>query len=201
MVTPTAVRAAPGRGAVVARLDHRLAIGDHPTELLIVGVRRGPAGDRWLKVRLDRRPNTAAGWIAADAVRVRHARVWIDIRLRQRTMTIYRGGREWLRVPVVVGAPATPTPTGLFAVQLVAPQRDPDGFLGPWAFHLTAHSRVLDDYGGGPGRVAIHGRGGAALVDPLGAARSHGCIRVDNRAIRRMARVVRPGTPVYVRRA
>jgi lipoprotein-anchoring transpeptidase ErfK/SrfK len=39
---------------------------------------------------------------------------------------------------------------------------------------------VLDDYGGGPGRVAIHGRAGASLLDPLGTARSHGCIRIDN---------------------
>ena len=64
--------------------------------------------------------------------------------------------------------------------------------------HLTAHSNVLEDYGGDPGRVAIHGRGGASLRDPLGSARSHGCIRIDNRWIRWMARTLRPGTRVLV---
>ena len=57
---------------------------------------------------------------------------------------------------------------------------------------------MLDDYGGGPGRVAIHGRGAASLADPLGSARSHGCIRVDNAAIRFLARVLVPGVPVRI---
>ena len=59
---------------------------------------------------------------------------------------------------------------------------------------------MLDDYGGGPGRVAIHGRGGSSLADPLGSARSHGCIRVDNAAVRLLARVLAPGVPVVVSR-
>ena len=75
------------------------------------------------------------------------------------------------RFKAVVGAPATPTPSGRFAIAELARQPDPDGFLGPFALHLTAHSDVLDDYGGGPGRVAIHGRGGESLADPLGSAR------------------------------
>jgi hypothetical protein len=37
----------------------------------------------------------------------------------------------------------------------------------------TAYSDVLEDYGGGRGRVPIHGRSGAVLADPLGSARSH----------------------------
>ena len=58
--------------------------------------------------------------------------------------------------------------------------------------------RVLDDYGGGAGRVAIHGRAGASLLDPLGSARSHGCIRIDNRQVRFLARVLVPGAPVRI---
>jgi lipoprotein-anchoring transpeptidase ErfK/SrfK len=46
--------------------------------------------------------------------------------------------------------------------------------------------------------VAIHGRGGASLRDPLGSARSHGCIRIPNRAVEWLARRVVPGTPVDV---
>ena len=47
---------------------------------------------------------------------------------------------------------------------------------------------------GGPGRVAIHGRDGASLSDPLGSARSHGCIRIDNTSIDWMAANIPQGT-------
>ena len=77
-------------------------------------------------------------------------------------------------------------------------QPDPAAFLGPWALHLTAFSPTLLDYGGGPGQVALHGRGGASLADPLGSARSHGCIRIPNIGIRLLARVAREGTPVEI---
>ena len=75
------------------------------------------------------------------------------------------------------------------------PQPDPNGFRGSWALLLTAFSPVLDNFDGGPGQVAIHGRGGASLLDPLGRARSHGCIR----AIDVLARDAAVGTPVQIR--
>ena len=59
---------------------------------------------------------------------------------------------------------------------------------------------MLEDYGGGPGRVAIHGRAGASLLDPLGTARSHGCIRIDNVHVSWMASHLPVGTPVQVTR-
>ena len=58
---------------------------------------------------------------------------------------------------------------------------------------------MLDDYGGGPGRVALHGRGGASLLDPLGSAASHGYVRVDSGQAAWLSRVLRPGVPVTVR--
>ena len=64
----------------------------------------------------------------------------------------------------VIGKPSTPTPRGLYAIYEKLPQSDPKGFLGPWALHLTAFSNVLFNYGGGPGRVAIHGRDGTSLA-------------------------------------
>jgi lipoprotein-anchoring transpeptidase ErfK/SrfK len=48
--------------------------------------------------------------------------------------------------------------------------------------------------------VAIHGRSGALLADPLGTAASHGCIRLDNAAISWIAGRAVEGTPVVVRR-
>jgi lipoprotein-anchoring transpeptidase ErfK/SrfK len=44
--------------------------------------------------------------------------------------------------------------------------------------------------------VAIHG---TSLPELLGTRASHGCIRVQNRWIVRLSRMVRPGTPVQIR--
>jgi len=111
---------------------------------------------------------------------------------------VYRDGRLVRSFRAVVGAPATPTPVGLFAVYELDRQADPSGFLGPWVVQLTAFSNVLESFGGGPGRVALHGRGGSSLNDPLGSARSHGCVRIDNSNVAWLARVAVPGTPVRI---
>jgi lipoprotein-anchoring transpeptidase ErfK/SrfK len=48
--------------------------------------------------------------------------------------------------------------------------------------------------------VAIHGRDGSSLADPLGSARSHGCVRVQDRWITYLAHHVEPGVPVRIER-
>jgi lipoprotein-anchoring transpeptidase ErfK/SrfK len=166
----------------------------------VLDERRAADGRSWLKVRLPSRPNGAAGWISRDAVTVRHEPWWIDVSLSQRVVRVYRNGALVRRIPAVVGAAATPTPTGLFALYEPVVQPRADGFLGPVVLQLTAFSNVLDNYGGGPGRVAIHGRGAASLADPLGSARSHGCVRVDNADVRWLSRHASAGTPVLVHR-
>jgi hypothetical protein len=181
-----------GRGGA-ARLCGREQRGRGPVGLLVLRVR-----GEWLKVRLPDRPNRAAGWIAADRVVLRPTRWRVVINVRARRVTVLRDGRPVRRFAAVVGAPGTPTPRGRFAIYEIDRQPDPFGFLGPVALHLTAHSDVLDDYGGGPGRVALHGRGGASLLDPLGSAASHGCIRVDSREAAWLARKVQPGVPVTI---
>jgi lipoprotein-anchoring transpeptidase ErfK/SrfK len=164
-----------------------------PVGLLVLRARA-----RWVQVRLPTRPNRAAAWIRADRVVLRPTRWRVEIDVGERRVTALRDGRPVRSFGAVVGAPATPTPRGRFALYEVDRQPDPFGFLGPVALHLTAHSGVLDDYGGGPGRVAVHGRGGASLLDPLGSAASHGCIRVDSGQAAWLARKLRPGVPVTV---
>ena len=113
-------------------------------------------------------------------------------------MRIYRSGQLARTFLAVVGAPGTPTPHGHYAIYEKIAQRDPNSIIGPWALHLTAFSDVLDNFGGGPGRVAIHGRNGAYLVAPLGSAESHGCIRVADSNVGFLARVTISGTPVNI---
>jgi hypothetical protein len=168
------------------------------TGLLVLRARHDHAGRRWLRVQLPRRPNGASGWVAADRVALRRTTWRLEIRLGARTVTLLHRGRAVRRFRAVIGAPATPTPTGRFAIFQRTAQPNPHGFLGPWALDLTAHSDVLKNYGGGPGRVALHGRDGAGLLDPLGTARSHGCVRLTNPAIRLLARRLTAGTPVDI---
>ncbi len=154
-------------------------------------------GRRWLEVRLPERPNNDTGWISADVTRVSTTPWRILISTDEARLTVERAGHRVASFSAVVGKPSTPTPRGLFAID--EPIRQPAGSeLGPWALFLTAHSRVLDDYGGGPGRIAIHGRAGPLLADPLGSKASHGCIRVPNARVRWLSHIAVDGTPVEV---
>jgi lipoprotein-anchoring transpeptidase ErfK/SrfK len=155
-------------------------------------------GKTWLRVALPNRPNGSSGWIREDFVRLSTSTWRITVNRSAHVVTVYRGGRKQRSFQAVIGADATPTPRGLYAIYEKLPQADPKGFLGPWALHLTAFSDVLFNYGGGPGRVAIHGRDGTSLADPLGSSLSHGCVRVDDANIIWMARVVPLGTPVLI---
>ncbi len=166
--------------------------------LLVLDSRVDEQGRRWLQVRLPGRPNGAAGWIDADVVTLAPTSWRIEVDLGRRRASAFHAGRRVRSWPVVIGRRGTPTPRGLFAVYERV--RQPAGSeLGRWALHITAHSNVLFDYGGGLGRIALHGRAGALLRDPLGSAASHGCVRMDDAVISWLAARAGPGTPVRIR--
>lgn len=169
---------------------------------LLVLATRARDGRCWLQVRLPSRPNVAKGWVDAERLELTATPWRIEVGLRSRTVTLLRRGERVRRYRAVVGAAYTPTPTGLFAL-VDAYRNDPTDFLGRWVVTLTAHSDVLQRYDGGDGRVALHGRGGDSLRDPLGSAASHGCVRLTNAAIssivRRIGEAAIPGTPVRIR--
>jgi hypothetical protein len=197
LLGPTSVYRAPRGGA-----HSRGVVGPWQASwLLVLGATRERDGRCWVKVRLPRRPNNASGWLRAERMLLRPT-VWsIAVSLAGRTLTIFRSGLVAQRVRVVIGAPVTPTPTGLFSI-IGAWRSPPNAFLGSWILPLTAHSDALREFDGGDGTVGIHGRGGTSLLDPLGLARSHGCIRLTNFAIDWLVRTVGParlpGIPVMV---
>lgn len=192
------------RTAVSARPDGKIRQWLSPSRvgaLLVLSGARDREGRCWVQVRLPERPNVAKGWIAADSVALSETPWRIEIRLDERLVTLVRAGEPVGSYRAVIGAPATPTPTGLFAL-VEAYKGRPSDFLGSWVLTLTAHSDVLQRYEGGDGRAALHGRGGDSLRDPLGQAASHGCVRVSNAAIagivRRIGVAAIPGTPVEI---
>ena len=194
----TAVRRRPGRKPVVWRASGTSRWSATAQRLMVL-TSRSVRGRMWLKVRLPVRPNGTAGWIPRDRVELSLSRHFILVDLSQRHLSLLGDGRLLARFRVVIGASSTPTPRGLFAIYDRVRQRNPRGFTGPMVLPLTAHSRHLRRYDGGPGLVALHGRGGASLIDPLGSAKSHGCLRMNNSRVRALAKIMK-GTAVRIRR-
>jgi hypothetical protein len=199
VIYPTMARAAPRANARrIIRVDTVAAWDGGPVALLVLGARSERSGRLWIKVQLPDRPNGRSGWIDADYAKLSRTPWRLRLDLDARRVTTFRDGRRVRSWRVVIGKPGTPTPRGLFAIYERVRQ-PPGSVLGPFALQLTAHSNTLKNFGGGPGRVAMHGRSGTLLYDPLGSARSHGCIRMQNRIVRWLAARARPGTPVEIR--
>ncbi len=198
IVRPTlAHRAADGRSPVRVRLRTSAAWAHGPVGLMVLGSRRSASGRLWLRVGVPVRPNGSSAWVDRDVVQLVRTRWRLRIGVATRRLEVLHAGRVVRSARVVVGAPRTPTPRGLFAISERVRQ-PPGEVIGPWALHLTAYSRVLHSYDGGPGRIALHGRAGGLLADPLGSARSHGCVRMSSRLVAWLARRVRPGVPVEI---
>jgi lipoprotein-anchoring transpeptidase ErfK/SrfK len=198
LVAPVSVLSAPVSGRLLDRQSDFGSWSGGPVSLLVLRARMASDGQLWLRVLLPVRPNGTSGWIPAGSAELGTTGWRIAISTERRTVAVFDDGTLLRTFRAVVGAPRTPTPHGLFAVYERVPLSDANGFFGPWALHLTALSDALATFDGGPGRIAIHGRGGTSLRDPLGTARSHGCIRIDNSAIRYLAAHVPDGAPVLI---
>jgi lipoprotein-anchoring transpeptidase ErfK/SrfK len=197
LVTSTDALSRPAGQTVVTHLTTFVRPGGGPTQLLVLDRRTVGAKD-WLRVLLPIRPNTATGWIDASFARLITSPYRIVVSTERRTIEVFDGSALVRSFSAVVGTPQTPTPHGYFAIAERISLSNPNGFYGSWILTLTAHSTILDTFQGGDGRVAIHGRGGKSLKDPLGSARSHGCVRINNAAIDWLAQLAVPGTPVVI---
>ncbi|CAA9477190.1 MAG: Protein erfK/srfK precursor [uncultured Solirubrobacteraceae bacterium] len=165
------------------------------TQNLVLALERQLVGGRqWVRVRLPTLPNNSTGWVPREALggyeKVR-TRLFVDTRrLRAR---LERGGRTILRVRVGVGRDRWPTPRGEFYIRNELRGFDSPVY-GPVAFGTSARSAVLTDWPGG-GFVGIHGTNRPNL---LPGRVSHGCIRMRNRDILRLARLMPVGTPLTI---
>jgi lipoprotein-anchoring transpeptidase ErfK/SrfK len=179
----------------VALVAARRPITGERTTLPVISRSTGPGGVPWLLVMLPGRPDGSTGWIAQQRTRPLVTAWRIVVDLAARRVRIYRAGRMLRAFQAVVGKPSTPTPTGQFFVEeTVHLQAGEAG--GPLALALSARSNVLQEFEGGPGQIAIHGRNN--LGGTLGTAASHGCIRLDTASIDWLATRIGPGIPVTI---
>jgi lipoprotein-anchoring transpeptidase ErfK/SrfK len=197
VLVPVTARTAPRMSAKARTVLQPIApLGDGPTSLLITRT-VAKEGRRWAEVLLPVRPNGVRGWVPFDVLRIHSTALRIVIDVSERRLTLFRSNRPLIRAPIAVGKPGTETPrSDHFAIAELIRTRTPGAFLGPIVFPITGYSERLNEFAGGNGRVAIHG---TSLPELIGTAASNGCIRMHNRNIVRLARVVRPGTPVKIR--
>jgi lipoprotein-anchoring transpeptidase ErfK/SrfK len=186
----TALRARPG-GRVLAQLDPTTAFGS-PTVLPVLR-KRG----RWYAVLSPALPNGRAGWVSARApLRQLVTDYRVDVSLRRRQVVVRRARRVVARFPVAVGAPATPTPTGRFAITDKLLTHDPSSPYGCCILALSAHQPHTPQGWGGGDRIAIHTTNAPGTI---GSAASFGCLRAPQYVMRRLVRIVPLGTVVTIR--
>ena len=196
-VVPTVpVFAAPHAAGPSSSLQHPQPSGA-PLVLLVRGQQDG-----WLQVLLPVRPNGTMGWVRRADVSLTQHDFRIVVELGAHSLRVYQGDQVIHEEPVGVGTRDAPTPGGLyFTKELIQPvdengAYDPGGPYGPYAYGLSGFSNVFTSFAGGDGALGIHGTN-----DPSGLGRdvSHGCIRMSNDGITKLAGLLPLGVPVEVR--
>jgi hypothetical protein len=166
-----------------------------PEVYLALRSRRAAKKHVWIRVRIPGRPNGRTGWVRRDALgRLHVVRTALRIDRVRSHATLRRRGRRIWRSPIGHGAPGTPTPSGRFWIRERLDNRGGDPVYGPLAFGTSAYSALSEWPGGGV--IGIHGTNQTWLIP---GRPSHGCIRVPNAAIIRLARLMPVGTPVRIR--
>ena len=193
VVRPTIVRAAPRRSASAIAGIGRYTPEFYPNLVLALEQRTDRTGS-WVHIRLPILLNNRTGWVKRGALGAYHA-LWTHLIVNRAatTATLYRNGRVIFRTRVGVGQPQWPTPRGQFYIREKLTGFH-DTAYGPLAFGTSARSSVLTDWPGG-GFIGIHGTNAPGLIP---GHISHGCIRLRNDAILRLARLMPLGTPLTV---
>jgi hypothetical protein len=154
--------------------------------VLVLGRKTDQTGRLWILIRLPI-PRSALGGYGI-------VRTHLVVVLKRLTATLYRNRREIFRADVGVGQGAWPTPKGKFYIRnKLTGYSSP--MYGPIAFGTSARSDVLTDWPAG-GYIGIHGTDQPEL---LPGRVSHGCIRLRNPDILRLAELMPVGTPLTIR--
>lgn len=194
VLTAEAARQRPAGPGVVADVPARTPEGT-TNIVLVLGQAERKGGKLWVRVRAPGSPEDVGGWMPRAALGgYTPVRTRLVVDRERRTATLLRDARPVFRAAVAIGAPATPTPTGDFYVRNQL-HRYRSAFYGPVAFGTSARSPGASDWPAG-GFVGIHGTNRPDLIPGRVSA---GCIRMTNRDILRLARLMRVGTPLSIR--
>lgn len=125
----------------------------------------------------------------------------LEIRLSRRKVTLYRGDQAVKTYPVAVGRPGWETPTGTFTVRqkfknpawihplkkgVLIPGGDPENPLGRYWIGFWTDGKNWIGFHGTPNPKSV------------GTPASHGCVRMYNKDIEELFKLVNLGTEVKV---
>lgn len=153
----------------------------------------------WVQVRLAQRPNGSTAWVPARDVRLGKTPYRIVINLETLRLSLYDDGRMVFSTPAGVGTRDDPTPPGEYFVAFDEQPPQAGVGYGPFVMVTSAHSPKIADWeGSGDAVIGIHGPLGMdRAIGTTGARISHGCIRLHEQALNRLADIP-PGTPIDV---
>lgn len=149
----------------------------------------------WWQVLLPVQPNGTTGWVKADQVTATTTPLRVEVYRAAHRLRLYDGENVVMDEPVGIGTTDTPTPGGRFFLMELLKPSSPNGPYGPYAFGLSGFSTSLDSFDGNKPVIGIHGTNQPQLI---GQDVSHGCIRLSNAAITRLAQTLPLGTPVEI---
>jgi lipoprotein-anchoring transpeptidase ErfK/SrfK len=159
---------------------------------LTLMITEGQPGDEWVRVQLPIRPNLQEGWIRTADYDITSTRVHAEVDLSTQQVRAWDGEELIAESAAVIGADASPTPLGTFAVAAIL-----DDYRGAPAVALTAFSEAFETFSGGLPVIAIH----VTLQDGQEndpSVKSNGCIRIPDDAVTFLAEHVPLGAPVTV---
>jgi lipoprotein-anchoring transpeptidase ErfK/SrfK len=182
---PLVLRASPGSDRILARVGPRTAFGS-PTKLAVTG----ESGD-WLAVISAALGNRVRGFVHRSRARLRHDPYSVEIDRSERRLTVWRMGIGLRRIHVAIGAPATPTPRGDFAVTDKLSNFWPS-LYGCCVLALSGRQMHATPGWTGGARLAIH------VGTGIGRAVSNGCVRAAEADVRYLMRMLPLGTQVVV---
>jgi lipoprotein-anchoring transpeptidase ErfK/SrfK len=165
-----------------------------PSGSPLVFLVQGSDGSR-LHVLLPVRPNGSTGWIERADVTLSQHDYRIVVALGAHQITVYKGDAVYDQEPIGVGTKDTPTPGGTYYTKELYKLPTASGPYGPYAYALSGYSDVLTDFAGGDGVIGIHGTNDPSAI---GHDVSHGCIRMSNAGITKLAQTLPLGVPVEI---
>jgi hypothetical protein len=189
-----AVYTAPG-GAVKMTLPNPRPLATKPPASIPLYLLAKQVQDDWVEVFLPVRPNGSTGWVHKHDFDVQTHDFHIEVRLKEFNLKVFDGDTKIMDTAIGVAADNSPTPGGLYYTTELLKPPDPTGPYGTYAYGLSGFSDVYQSFDGGPGQLGIHGTN-----EPwsIGTKVSHGCIRLHNADIEKLAKTLPLGVPVLV---
>lgn len=153
-------------------------------------------------------PNKSAGTSATPATKPAVAAtgqpptqevVSLILKLKEKRVYVYRGDKLLKRYPVAIGKKGWETPTGEW--QVMEKIKNPawtsfkTGEVFPAGVENPLGSRWIGFWTDGKDVIGFHG---TPNIKSIGTAASHGCVRMLNRDVKAMFRIVKVGTTVKV---